>query len=338
MALQAGCQQQPAPGVLLGLSGTIFSDQRVAIIEPGIPKDDSSSDPALATPAIVGIAAGALVLTLIVAGASFVCFRKRKNRRARASAQADFYSSFGHRHTSSVPSFQCKTHMVSPRFWPGAEEGPPTPADEMGDLQPRRSSIWKPQESPYQQDGNAFYGAKKAAMTPLHPITTSVGPAPPPQAYTSPSTIIGGVHSPSDSRSPLSAESARSTSALLPSIRPYVPAEHGVHVHGTPPPVSASTFGGPTPGAGTGTTPLLRSHGWPLEQPPAQQQQPQPQQAHKPQKHIIESGNPVPPPPPPQTSRISGIRGAKNGAKNAGTGSPVDSWEIQTAFAAPPKR
>jgi hypothetical protein len=237
--------------------------------------------------------------------------------------------------------------MVSPRFWPGAEEGPSTPAEERGDLQLHRSSIWKPhdsfqtreaQGSPYQDDSTGYI-SKKAAMTAgqLHPITTSVPPVPPPQAYTSPSTI-GGVHSPSDFKSPLSAESVRSTSALLPSIRPYVPAEHGVHVHGTPPPASASTFSSPT--SGVGTTPLLRSHGWPLEQNPQPQPQQQQQQFHKPQKHIIKLGDSVPPPPPPplKTSRSSGILGGKKGAKNAGTGSPVDSWEIQTAFAAPPKR
>jgi hypothetical protein len=83
-------------------------------------------------------------------------------------------------------------------------------------------------------------------------------------------------------------------------------------------------------------TPLLQSHGWPA---PASASSPEQKQQ---QRRIIKLTDPasVPPPPPPpplKTSRSSGLLG-KKGAKNMGTGSPVESWEIQTAFAAPPKR
>lgn len=321
----------------LGLSDTVFSDHHITISDPTAPKDGSNSGTALPTPTIVGIAAGGVVLILIIAAITFICVRKRKNKRARASAEANFYRSIGHRPKSSLGSFQCQTHMVSPRFWPGVGGAAQAPADQEADPQASQSSIWKPHgsfyagQSPYPQDDSTAYISKKAAMAavPLHNITTTV-PAPP-QAYTSPSSAV--VHSPSDLKSPLSAESARSTTALLPSIKPYVPSEHGVHVSPTPPP--ASSFGGsPTSGTGTGTTPLLRSNGWPLQEKQQQQQKPQPQ------KHIIKLGGSVPPPPPPplKTSRSSGILGRKSSAQNVGTGSPVESWEVQTAFAAPPKR
>jgi hypothetical protein len=344
VALEAGCRQQPAPGVLLGLNETIFSTNQVSIVDPKTLEQVQSTKPALETPAIVGIAAGGLVLVLVIAGLTFVCMRKRRNRRARAKAEADFYSRFTRHNRSS--SFQCQTHKISPRFWPGvgAEEGVSTPMADSPDAQPyHSSSIWKPHgpEYPPYTDDDTAHISKKAAMAavPLHHITTSVPP--PPQAYASPASAEKVYHSPSDFKSPLSPESARSTSALLPSVKPYVPADHGVHVQGSP----DHSFGTPTSatgkGAGTGMTPMLKSQGWPLAEPTTTPV-PQQQQQQKGQKHIIKLGNsfspPPPPPPPLKTSRSSGLLTGKKGAKAGGTGSPVESWEIQTAFAAPPKR
>jgi hypothetical protein len=361
VALEAGCRQQPASGVLLGLNETIFSSNQISIVDPKTLEQIESTKPALETPAIVGIAAGGLVLILAIAGFTFVCVRKRKNRRARAEAEADFYNRFNRHNRSS--SFQCQTHMISPRFWPGAgaEEGVSTPVVDSPDVQQHRSSIWKHPhgpEYPSHSDDATAHISKKAAMAavPLHHITTSVPP--PPQAYASPSSAEKVYHSPSDFKSPLSAESARSTSALLPSIKPYVPAEHGVHAQASPhntfdTPTSATApftrAGGGAATTGTGMTPLLKSHGWPLPNEPQQhhrhdeQQKQQQQQQQEGQKNIIKLGNdsvpPPPPPPPLKTSRSSGLLAGRKSPKNGGgTGSPVESWEIQTAFAAPPKR
>lgn len=363
MALQAGCQQQPAPGVRLGLNDTVFSDNQISIVGPATNKDDrSSSKPSLSTPAIVGVVAGALVLILVVSGAIFVCLRKRRNRRARTSAEADFYSRFGQRHHSDM-SFQCQTHMVSPRFWPGADEGVSIPTVEREYAQTHRSSIWKPPQDSFQAgqqtsysdqpDGSTAYISKKAALAavPLHQITTTVPPTAPPQAYTSPSSGGGGIvyASPSDFKSPLSADSIRSSTALLPTtIKPYVPAEHGIHTTTSSPsptlaPASASAFNNsPTSvtGAGTGMTPLLNSQTW----WPEQQQQQQQTRPSPPQEHIIKLSNPVaaapppPRPPPLKTSRNSGMLLGRKSPKNVGAGSPVESREIRTSFPAPPKR
>ncbi|KAK4154578.1 hypothetical protein C8A00DRAFT_14303 [Chaetomidium leptoderma] len=364
VALEAGCRQQPGPGVLLGLNDTIFSETKLDIVDPAtLLKADEARGPGLAIPVIVGIAAGAVVLLLIVAGFTFVCLRKRRNKRVRASAEADFYNHINNRHRSSM-SFQCQTHMVSPRFWPsaGGDEGVSTPVVDSPDTQAHRSSIWKPHDlgSPYHADDATItttttHIPKKAAMTaaPLH-ITTTISPARPPQAYTSPASAERVYpHSPSDFRSPLSAESVRSTSALLPSIKPYVPAEHGVHVQGgggsSSSPVSAAFVSSPisattttTTTTGTGMTPLLKSNnGWPFVEPAQQQQQQlRPQSLQKVQKPVIKLDGRVPPPPPLKTtSRSSSGGGMLMGRKSPRmTGSPVESWEIQTAFAAPPKR
>ncbi|KAK4100101.1 hypothetical protein N658DRAFT_138929 [Parathielavia hyrcaniae] len=345
VALEAGCRQQPAPGVRLGLNDSVFSDSQIIIVDPTTLVEDETSEPALSTSAIAGIAAGGVVLILVIAAVTFVCLRKRRNKRVRASTETDFYNKI-QRHHSSM-SFQCQTHMISPRLWPGAvaEDAASTPATDSPDTQAHRSSIWKPHESEY--DHNTAHISKKAAMAAVPHITTTV--LPPPQAYTSPSSEKV-YNSPSDFRTPLSAESARSTSALLPSIRPYVPAEHGVHVLGSP----HNAFDSPTPttpggaGTGTGMTPLLKSHGWPLPEASLtpqyhrreeQQQQQQQKQQLKPQTNIDSLGKSVPPPPPPlKTSRSSGLLAGRKSPRTVGSGSPVESWEIQTAFAAPPKR
>ncbi|GAB1314075.1 hypothetical protein MFIFM68171_04285 [Madurella fahalii] len=346
VALEAGCQQQPAQGVVLGLNDTVFTESLIHIVNPAALLTAGSSSTALPTPTIVGVAAGGLVFLLIVVAVTFVCVRKRKNRRTRANAEAQFYSRFARRPQSST-SFQCQTHMMSPRFWPGAEQGVTSPADEKVHAHDPRSSVWKQHEtmpireepvSPYQDD-IAHITKKAASAAPsLHHLTTDIPP--PPQTYSSPSTA--GVYSPSDFN-PLSADSVRSTAALLPSIKAYVPAEHGVHgaSHGSPVLASASTFSSPT--SGTGGTPLLRGGAWSEQTPPRQH-------SNKPsQKHAARPGDsvlppPPPPPTPPKTGR-SGIAGSKKNARNArnaavasGAGSPVESWEIQTAFAAPPKR
>lgn len=364
VALEAGCRQQPAPGMLLGLNDTIFASTQISIVDPTVPKSDEGAKTGLGVPVIVGIVAGAVVLLLVVAGTTFICLRKRKNKRARASAEADFYTRFNPRHRSSM-SFQCQTHMVSPRFWPtaGAEEGLSTPTADSPDAAaatstPRRSSIYKPHDLDYP------YPATKPTSTtttlaPLH-ITTTV----PPQAYASPTTAERVYHSPSDFRSPLSAESTRSTAALLPSIKPYVPAEHGVHVPGSPPiptsvvasPVTATTTSPlSATGTGTGMTPLLKSQAWPLPVPESHSHSHRHslQRSDKAERHVIKLGGAVPPPPPPPplktswrgSSSSSGLMMGRKSPKlpggaggGGGTGSPVESWEIQTAFAAPPRR
>ncbi|KAL1836623.1 hypothetical protein VTJ49DRAFT_4871 [Mycothermus thermophilus] len=424
VALEAGCRQQPAPGVPLGLNDTIFSaTTQVGIVDPSdLLKDNESQKPPLPVPVIIGIVAGAVIVLLIISATTFICLRKRRNRRARASGHFGFYPRPQRR---SSMSFQCQTHMVSPRFWPDASASQdfnalsPAVDDEQQPTPARRSSIYKPPtleedqpQQPGQEEPQEYEKSitKKAALAsvPLHQISTTLPPvSPPPQAHCyspfSPASTTDHLI-----RSPLSADSARSTSALLPSIKPYVPAEHGVltssaAITTTTPASPASTYaaaGSASPqllGLGlTGTT----GRGWPLPEPrqshasalspPSprlyqyQHQQPQPQpqpQAHHHQYFTSRDTNTTPTTPafPTRdrdrdrdrlrvasnptdplrqhpaaaatltltTSRSSssgllvsmGRKSPKPGGGGGGsaTGSPVESVEIQTAFAAPPR-
>src|SRR5690242_17258228 len=105
IALSAGCDQQPAPGALLGLNETIFSQNTIEAINPNAPLDGSDTSPALSTTAVAGIVVGAFVVLLLAAGCIFMQIRKRKNRAKRA-------------HRSSL-SFRCMTQLPSPPHTPG---------------------------------------------------------------------------------------------------------------------------------------------------------------------------------------------------------------------------
>ncbi|KAK3359820.1 hypothetical protein B0T25DRAFT_564792 [Lasiosphaeria hispida] len=373
VALEAGCQQQPGPGKILGLNDTIFAPNPITIVDPLTLIKGPSSDTSLPATSIAGIVAGVLAIFLIIVAVVFVCCRKRRNKRDRASFEANPYGGFRNRHRSSL-SFQCQTHSMSPRFWPGGEEGlaDDKRSTHYADDVSRRSSMWKPHisnssyektlepirdqewESPYDEKPGHFTldekppTFKKSGITstvPLHHITTSV-PAYPPHVHASPSSAAM-YHGPADLTTPLSAESARSTTALLPGIKPYIPADHGIH--GSPGSQAVSAFSSPVSGATV--SPLLKSYGWPDQRPPQQIQPYQP-------RSRLSSGAgigvavAIPPPPPPKSPRL-GIPVKKNSKSNSNlkvspintksspikqNGSPVESWEIQTAFSAPPKK
>ncbi|KAK2594909.1 hypothetical protein QQS21_007357 [Conoideocrella luteorostrata] len=82
-ALQAGCQQKPAPGFFIGLDGEIFSTTAVQL---STPSPTSSINPAwfdngpLSLGAKVGIAIGSLIGLLILLGCGIVCNGKRRRR------------------------------------------------------------------------------------------------------------------------------------------------------------------------------------------------------------------------------------------------------------------
>ncbi|KAK4455758.1 hypothetical protein QBC34DRAFT_390846 [Podospora aff. communis PSN243] len=360
MALQAGCLQRPVPGKVLGLNDTIFAPNAITIVDP-LTLIKAPETKGMPGTTIAGIVGGCLALLLILSAITFICYRKRKNRRARADFEANRHHMMRHRHQSSI-SFQCQTHAMSPRFWPGGQEGAPeehhgevmidvsktAPQQAPGDLS-RRSSLWKPHnsmssfentldstsektwESPYQDNSVT---PKKGAMP---SIKTSVSPAMPRTAHMSPSSNFGDVIT------PMSAESTRSTTALLPSIKPYVPAEHGVH--NSPTPNGVSTFSSPV--SGTTVSPLLRN-GWPEPRPsPQQPQQPTPRSRLSSASNLNPSAIgvavPIPPPPVPwiktpgkKNKNNTATKNPSSTPKPTGVGAPVESWEVQTTFAMPP--
>ncbi|TDZ13131.1 hypothetical protein C8035_v000027 [Colletotrichum spinosum] len=87
IALKAGCQQKPADGTLLGLTGQLFSSNAVNITETPanttLPGDGGASSTTMTVGTIVGIAVGG-GLVFIGAIALFIvyCRRQRKQRRS----------------------------------------------------------------------------------------------------------------------------------------------------------------------------------------------------------------------------------------------------------------
>ncbi|KAM7223302.1 hypothetical protein V8F06_001179 [Rhypophila decipiens] len=364
-ALEAGCQQQPKLGKTLALNDTIFLDGRITIVDPTTVLAPAAPSSGLPTNTIVGIVVAGLAAIIIASAVSFVCYRKRVNRRKRADIEAKYYAGGGasrHKHNSSL-SFQCQTHMTSPRFWPGADGNALSPVNEMGDAEQKidtsveHDASW---DQPHQPQGASFPLTNRSANNlnnsasslPLHQITTSVPPAAPLNTFTSPSSASGGYnHSPSESGAGnMSAVSARSTTALLPSsYRPYVPAEHGVH--GSPQFSMNSTFSSPV--SGTTASPLLKNQTW--------QQQQQQQNKETPKQHRVKNfstplvvgagggassstseGNVPPPPPgppPPKAPRLA-LPKMPNRKQQPPvvSGSPVESTEIKTAFSEPPSK
>ncbi|KAK5663008.1 hypothetical protein OQA88_6422 [Cercophora sp. LCS_1] len=360
IALKAGCLQRPPVGQVIGLNDTVFAPTTITIIDP-LSLIKAPEEKGLPGTTIAGIVGGALAFLLILSAILFICYRKRKNRRARAEFEAARHSQARHRHQSSI-SFQCQTHAMSPRFWPGGEEARSVHevmADEQRPTQQhpgeksRRSSLWKPhnsissyenslestsekgRDSPYYE---GFTAPKKGTVvglsTPLQQISTNV-PSAPRNARMSPSSAAV-YNSPQDFGTPMSAVSTRSTTALLGGFKPYVPAEHGVHSAQTSPtPPSISAFGSPV-SAMTASPLMGRNNGWQA-----------PQQQHKPKSQLNEATTATTgigiaittaPPPPPAVPWIK-TPAKKTTTKpntNVGVGAPVESWEVQTAFPVPP--
>lgn len=97
--LQAGCEQQPKPGTLISTEGTIFSRDDVNVTEPtpvaSVDPDWFDHGP-LTLDAKVGIAAGGVVLILIILGFCII-WRGRRRRRA-------FLSMLETKHGNSWPT------------------------------------------------------------------------------------------------------------------------------------------------------------------------------------------------------------------------------------------
>ncbi|UNI18960.1 hypothetical protein JDV02_005189 [Purpureocillium takamizusanense] len=92
-ALQAGCRQRPQPGIVLGLEGTLFSDDRVNVTAPS---PTAVVDPAwfdqgpLNLGAKVGIAVGGFVLLISVIGCAIILNGKRKRKAFLRNLETQF--------------------------------------------------------------------------------------------------------------------------------------------------------------------------------------------------------------------------------------------------------
>ncbi|KAI1390822.1 uncharacterized protein F4822DRAFT_163959 [Hypoxylon trugodes] len=93
LALQAGCEQTPKPGTLLGISGDLFSEKPINMTTPpsnSTSQADSSSQTVMTTGTIVGIATGASLLLFGGVGLFLVHHRREKKARAQDKMNSDF--------------------------------------------------------------------------------------------------------------------------------------------------------------------------------------------------------------------------------------------------------
>ncbi|KAI8633276.1 hypothetical protein F5Y19DRAFT_295210 [Xylariaceae sp. FL1651] len=339
VALEAGCNQRPPAGTVIGLNDTVFSVTEISAIDPAT-KSAKKDQSALPTTSIVGIVVGAIVVILAVVGFFFVRHRKRRNRRLRLEGTVPTGSSSRrgqHRPASSL-SFRCQTHLTprSPSFFPNQSDST-IEEEEKGYSDPHLALGSHPVTS-----GSLASNASAATRWPE--TTTSslpsfsrpgIAPRPLRNITTTAPTIPDNVHystSPKASRfspldeTPISTTSTKSTAQLLP-LRPYNPAEYGV----SSPYLSSSADNSYTsPTSGSTASPLL-SRVW--EQTQKQNQGTMAPIWETPQREISVVG-------PRVTSALEriGVPPSPGKRRVSKTGSPVESQQINMSFPAPPSR
>ncbi|KAJ4423821.1 hypothetical protein N0V82_001560 [Gnomoniopsis sp. IMI 355080] len=96
LALQAGCKQEPGPGTLLSITGSLFSTTAINITSPSnttsTVSSAASSKPSPATTIAIGVSLGILVLAAI-ALFTFYCIRQRRYAREDAHLLNNPYAS-----------------------------------------------------------------------------------------------------------------------------------------------------------------------------------------------------------------------------------------------------
>lgn len=294
--------------MIVGLNSTLFSPKVVGIVDPSVLANPPKSETRGPTSTMVAvIVIGTLVFLAVVAACVYICRRKRKNRRTRATAER--FSSWM---PQSPLSFQCqaRTGLKSPEcFQNGGERS----VDEMSYSPEPKGSLWHEHSpiSPFQnpfgvseqgtgEKGRPVSHQTKGGITssphrrqnqhphvavPLHSLNTSVLPSPPSVTYHSPSSAVVLRGSPSDSyTTPTSTTSTRSTTQLLPRHHaPYSPADF----------------------AGAGQA-------WP-------------------------SASAAPPAPPPKSPRMATMFSAgRRGGGGRESGSPVETMRVGVTFPPPP--
>ncbi|KAI0434753.1 hypothetical protein F5Y09DRAFT_216951 [Xylaria sp. FL1042] len=315
IALEAGCNQRPAAGEVVGLSDSIFSTTTISATESSskASKDTQANIP---TTTIVGIAVGASVVVLAIAGLSFVCYRKRRNRRLRLE---------GGRRATSPLSFRCQAQTPrSPFFF--QNQSNPQSEEEKGCSDPRlalgshrvntESPVSKVSSAPWQSQSTiSSFSRPRSAQRTLQNISTTAPAVPDSVHYsTSPKASRFSPHE----ETPVSTTSTRSTAHLLP-LRAYNPAEYGV----SSPHLGSSIDGSFTsPTSGSTTSPLL-SRLWEKQNPDSMSPI-----WEMPQRETVVSTRP---------KTLERIRVPSSPSKKrVSSGSPVESTQINMIFPGPP--
>lgn len=321
VALDAGCNQKPEAGTLVGLNDTVFSPTIISAADPTAPSTSSNEDSGLPTSSVVGIIAGVLLVILVIAAVFLIRHRKRRNRRLRLQGSPKFGSSRPglHRRESSW-SFRCQTHLSprSPAFSPTIVEESAQKEKEFGDLSPESTvsghSMWSAKQG-FRPAARPYRGGDNAGV-PLCNIATTVPTIPDNVHYsTSPKA---NAFSPDDIATPQSTTSTKSTAQLLP-VKPYNPADYSFTVPQYSGETNTTTYSSPT--SASTASPLI-SRTWDQRNP--QWDKPLPQR-----KASRAGGGNV------KNVFTGGGRGKRVCSND---GSPVESKEINVDFPAPPPR
>ncbi|KAI1330198.1 hypothetical protein F5Y16DRAFT_396764 [Xylariaceae sp. FL0255] len=342
VALQVGCEQQPAVGSTIALNGTVFAETRVGATNSS--GNGSNSGVTLSTAAVIGLVIGGLVLLGAITGIIFICYRKRRNRRVRLGLGGSAGSKRrGHRPASSL-SFRCQTH-VTPRSagFPNISESTIEEAEEeeknYGGAHMALGSHPFVSESPVSKHSAGGWPAPSSKSDDPSFSKPSNASKSLKSINTSPPTVPSNVYyssSPKASHpSPLDPTpvSTISTAQLLP-LRTYNPAEYGVGSPNLGGSTDGSTFTSPT--SGTTASPLL---GCVWEQNQRQNGKAMSPVWEMPHRELEVSRPAFTRPRVAGALERMGIPPSPGkGRRSSNTGSPVESQEINIHFAAPPSR
>ncbi|KAI0834652.1 hypothetical protein F5Y06DRAFT_153552 [Hypoxylon sp. FL0890] len=286
-ALQAGCQQKPQPGNLLGLSGSLFTQFQVNITATPQNQTTTSNDTSntsMTPGAIVGIAVGAVLLFLGSAGLFWVYHRKQKYLYGNSLGSQDGRKSITPPLVGGYPHFPGNGHSSLPTDWELQAQQPYTNNAQYYD---RMEKVVEANQMP-----NYPYNPGQPAL-PTHPayipqvasrtVPRNDTPSPPPPIKSNrPDTFAINAYLNAAAAPPINPTIAAPTTNAMTTTRNTLP----------PPPPQ---FQAP-PQPQTYLQPQL----FQPTAPPAATLLPRaPPPAHGPAPHPFLAGSAPPPPPPP---------------------------------------
>lgn len=204
---------KPASDSVLVLNKPLFGNDTVQVVTSS--PSSANSGPAISTSTIVGIIVGGVVLLALIAGFTFVCIHKRRNR-AKEQDRASGYS------------FRCQTRVtpVTPRFPEGAQTDDNFHGNEKAHVMvtngiPIGANAYPQAQYPWNSQSSLNVTINRQESAIMRPsVITSLPP--PPSAHISPR-----LSSPDDYSTPASAVSTRSSAPLLANPqRGYSPSPH----------------------------------------------------------------------------------------------------------------
>lgn len=347
---------------MVGLSDTVFSKAVINTVDPGAAAKESAKP--LSTPVIVGIGIGGAVVLILVAGAIFVCCRRRRNRRVRLGDSDQPGRIPSHEYPISPLSFRCQATISPYESTPFGHSAAVTVEDFKNGLGPIDFAAspkmveasayekpnfggWQPQLPKSRQGVDDKSDHPFASLNSLQTTNPIAIPSKPDNVHYAWSPQITRFSPVEDMISPQSTTSTRSTTALLP-LKPYNPSEwSGSPVVSNGGGFTAATPTIPTPTSGATASPLIgrawgdappRKASLPINGSAARQLTQTPSHQQRPEATKTETWGELPPRPnaSPRTNSSNNQSDVKN--TNLATPISVARSGIAAAVAIPPPK